>query len=313
MLIQRKIHHTYRLQYLKDVILSRLLDDSTFNVLNSCIIFNQIDIINHVQQDERFLRDLVLLFTGQPGPTPKSQEKEKLDSDSSMESDAKSSKTAVNGADSSAATDSPSPQQAIEEDADRKKDVILLLQQLCAMGKNIQLPARISLFRTLAERGVLFAVQWALCQPEKVLVSTAGEILAVLLDHHTHSVRSHSLMQAMSLGQPTGYSEAVDAERTQEFFERGINYGRRFKETLPQVLSRMLANSQDLALQNQLSDALRMLTNVPSPETPEPPVSAVIVEHKIQSPNLRRTDRTQTNCSASQRRSDDRTVSRKLL
>src|ERR1700734_988517 len=60
--IQRKIHHTYRLQFLKDVVLARALDDSTFNVLNSCIIFNQIDIITHVQQDPMFLRDVVRLF-----------------------------------------------------------------------------------------------------------------------------------------------------------------------------------------------------------------------------------------------------------
>jgi len=60
--IQRKIHHTYRLQFLKDVVLARALDDSTFNVLNSCIIFNQIDIIQHVQNDPIFLREVVRLY-----------------------------------------------------------------------------------------------------------------------------------------------------------------------------------------------------------------------------------------------------------
>lgn len=60
--IQKKIHHTYRLQFIKDVVLARALDDSTFNVLNSCIIFNQIDIINHVQQDVGFLREVVGLY-----------------------------------------------------------------------------------------------------------------------------------------------------------------------------------------------------------------------------------------------------------
>ena len=43
--VQRKVHHTYRLQFLKDVVLARAIDDSTFNVLNSSILFNQIDII----------------------------------------------------------------------------------------------------------------------------------------------------------------------------------------------------------------------------------------------------------------------------
>ena len=58
-MIQRKIHHTYRLQFLKDVVLARAIDDSTFNVLNSSIIFNQIDIINHIQNDMPFLREVV--------------------------------------------------------------------------------------------------------------------------------------------------------------------------------------------------------------------------------------------------------------
>ena len=60
--IQKKIHHTYRLQFLKDVVLARAIDDSTFNVLNSCILFNQIDIINHVQNDPAFLLEVVCTF-----------------------------------------------------------------------------------------------------------------------------------------------------------------------------------------------------------------------------------------------------------
>lgn len=60
--IRRKIHHAYRLVFLKDVVLVRVLDDSTFNVLNSCIIFNQIDIITYVQQDPSFLSNIVKLY-----------------------------------------------------------------------------------------------------------------------------------------------------------------------------------------------------------------------------------------------------------
>lgn len=60
--IRRKIHHAYRLLFLKDVVLVRVLDDSTFNVLNSCIIFNQIDIITYVQQDPGFLSSIVKLY-----------------------------------------------------------------------------------------------------------------------------------------------------------------------------------------------------------------------------------------------------------
>ncbi|KAJ2895818.1 hypothetical protein MKZ38_006140 [Zalerion maritima] len=63
--IKRKIHQTYRLQYLKDVVLARILDDPTFSVLNSLIFFNQVDIVNHLQANVQFLADLFGIFNPQ--------------------------------------------------------------------------------------------------------------------------------------------------------------------------------------------------------------------------------------------------------
>ena len=60
--IRRKIHHTYRLQYLKDVVLARILDDPTFSVLNSLIFFNQVDIVQHLQSDVAFIQELFQVF-----------------------------------------------------------------------------------------------------------------------------------------------------------------------------------------------------------------------------------------------------------
>ena len=61
-MIRKKIHHTYRLQYLKDVVLARILDDPTFSVLNSLIFFNQVDIVTHLQNNAAFLRELFGIF-----------------------------------------------------------------------------------------------------------------------------------------------------------------------------------------------------------------------------------------------------------
>lgn len=60
--IKKKIHYTYRLQYLKDVVLARILDDPTFSVLNSLIFFHQVDIVQHLQSNERFLKELFTIF-----------------------------------------------------------------------------------------------------------------------------------------------------------------------------------------------------------------------------------------------------------
>ncbi|KAJ5463093.1 hypothetical protein N7475_008037 [Penicillium sp. IBT 31633x] len=61
-LIRRKIRSTWRLQYLKDVVLARILDDPTFSVLNSLIFFNQMEIVNHIQANGPFLRELFSVF-----------------------------------------------------------------------------------------------------------------------------------------------------------------------------------------------------------------------------------------------------------
>ncbi|KAI9723538.1 MAG: Platinum sensitivity protein [Chrysothrix sp. TS-e1954] len=61
--IRKKIHSTYRLQYLKDVVLARILDDPTFSVLNSLIFFLQVDIVQHIQGNTSFLTELFAILT----------------------------------------------------------------------------------------------------------------------------------------------------------------------------------------------------------------------------------------------------------
>ena len=60
--VRNKIHQTYRLQYLKEVVLSRVLDDSIFNILNGSVFFNQVDIVGHLTQNEEVLVELFANF-----------------------------------------------------------------------------------------------------------------------------------------------------------------------------------------------------------------------------------------------------------
>lgn len=64
-LIKQKIRRVWRLQYLKDVVLARILDDPTFGVLNSLIFFHQIDIIQFLQSDQAFLKELFGMYTNE--------------------------------------------------------------------------------------------------------------------------------------------------------------------------------------------------------------------------------------------------------
>lgn len=60
--IKNKIRQTFRLQYLKDVVFARIVDDLTFSILNTLIFFNQVDILQHIQHNDEFLKELFGLF-----------------------------------------------------------------------------------------------------------------------------------------------------------------------------------------------------------------------------------------------------------
>lgn len=297
---RNKIHQTYRLQFLKDFILARAQDDATFNVLNSCIIFNQIDIVNNVQQDERFLRELVGLFlTADRGGGGKDKESAKQNEKGKAKEDKASSKGKEKVADEAneapkpngnppkngapphspeigpspgPASDAPPPAPSSAPAStdqsttdDRRKDTILLIQQLCLMGKNVQLPVRLQLYRTLVDRGVLHAIQWALVRPEPLMVSTAGEVLGLLLDHDVNGVRQHVMRQVGIAGQPAmGLSVGVAGPRSNVTSVEGR------RETLLETLCRSLTSSHELAYKSQMADALRLVLEVPQSDGMDP-------------------------------------------
>jgi len=354
--IQRKIHHTYRLQFLKDVVLARALDDSTFNVLNSCIIFNQIDIIAHIQQDQSFLKEIVRLFVDEEvltsgaqryqlqlqmvqqqqmqqrlqGPMvislPPAEQEECTDTDLSADSepgvvngDHAKAKKEDDGMDvdnglgptTPSVTESSSipvqsaaqttittpfsllvnpprppmnqvfvangqtphitissnsrsgaysfapPDNLTEAEINQRREVILLIQQLCVMGKNVQLPARMALFRILVDRGILFAVQWAMNLSESVevnkqMISAGGEIFSALLDHDLNGVRSHVLKQVL----------AIEKERAAG--KRGADKA----ETLLEMICKIMIRSRDLAVQSLVGDSLKSWMDTPIGDPP---------------------------------------------
>ncbi|CAL1700107.1 unnamed protein product [Somion occarium] len=253
--IQKKVHHTYRLQFLKDVVLARSIDDSAFNVLNSCIIFNQIDIITHVQTDPQLLREVVGMFMDEDlvaslGLSNPAKEKEKQVKTEPDESPKPNGLHLV--------TSAPK-----EEDVVRKREVVYLIQQLSAMAKNVQIGARTALLRTLVDRGILFLVQWAFAQPEsdpegKAMIAAAGDIFTPLLEFDLIGVRGHVVKQLGLI------------ERDKEAAKKGEK-GRE-RETLLMLLCRVLVRSKDLAIQSQLGEHIRLILEVPSSETEPHPV-----------------------------------------
>jgi len=146
--ILSKIHQTFRLQYLKDVVLARILDDSTFAVLNSIIFYHQADIVTFCTTSEIFLTSLFQIFG-----------------------------------------------KGKDESEEKKAGAIIFLQQLCAMGKQIQLPVRVALYRTLTEWGLLIVLEYALSRSEARLRNAAAEILMTITEYDATGIRVHVLDQ----------------------------------------------------------------------------------------------------------------------
>eukprot|EP00299_Pterocystis_sp_00344_P018956 c9440_g1_i1.p1 GENE.c9440_g1_i1~~c9440_g1_i1.p1 ORF type:complete len:655 (-),score=148.03 c9440_g1_i1:93-2057(-) len=61
-LLVTRIHTNFRLQYLRDVVLQRYLDDATFSTLNNLVFFNGVEIAQQLQYDEKFLASMLLRF-----------------------------------------------------------------------------------------------------------------------------------------------------------------------------------------------------------------------------------------------------------
>ncbi|KAI0035668.1 component of IIS longevity pathway SMK-1-domain-containing protein [Vararia minispora EC-137] len=245
--VEKKIHHTHRLQFLKDVVLARALDDSTFNVLNSCIMFNQVDILCHVQNDERFMQDIFRLFLRDPPPEDNVV---KMEVDQPEEKPKASSAPPPPSLPFSSVVSAVWSEEEPVELTQRRREVILLIQQLCIMGKNVQLPTRMQLFKMLVDRGVLHALHWAFTLPEtsgesQQVIAVAGEVLMTLLDHDVNGVREQIVRQC---------DHFALTKATKD-------------ESLLSLLCGVMVKSKDLAVQTLVGDALRMMLELPSPES----------------------------------------------
>ena len=48
--LRAKIHQTYRMGYVKDVVLPRSLDDNGFTALSSLMLLNNVEVVTSLQQ-----------------------------------------------------------------------------------------------------------------------------------------------------------------------------------------------------------------------------------------------------------------------
>lgn len=57
--LKSKINQTYRIGYLKDVILAKVLDDATFSTISSLLLFNHVEVLVGLNTDPNFFNELL--------------------------------------------------------------------------------------------------------------------------------------------------------------------------------------------------------------------------------------------------------------
>ncbi|KAK4052875.1 Platinum sensitivity protein [Microbotryomycetes sp. JL221] len=230
-----KIHQTHRLHYLKDVVLARVLEDSTFSMLNSAIYFNEVEIVQEIGSDAQFLAELFAIFD-QPESTssPVNKGKQKASDNVIM----KQTDIGPQLPSTVVGPELPSNDNANDKPSsdDQQRNAILFLQQFVSMAKNLQLQARGAFYRSLVDKGLLKMIEVALASPavrsDPTTKSATVTIFMSLVDHDSNNVRGYSLQQKQAGKRP-----------------------------LIEFLIELFHNEDDLGLKAQMSEALRVLVD----------------------------------------------------
>jgi len=155
-----KIHQTYKIQYIKDVILPRYLDDPTFATLNSILFFNNVEIVSIIQNDEAFLSELFQRL-----------EAEILEEKAKKENKDKEQKSST------------------------VKDLISFIQELCNLAKNLQAQSRLAFYQTLTRYGLCDILDATLSYHDVSIRLTSITIIESMLAFDITSLRRFLLSQ----------------------------------------------------------------------------------------------------------------------
>ncbi|KAF9353030.1 Platinum sensitivity protein [Mortierella sp. AD094] len=82
------------------------------------------------------------------------------------------------------------------ETLERKREVILFVQQFCSIAKTTQLPTRVGLYRTLSQSGLFNVFEMALSDEEPKIKMAGTEIFLSAMEHDPNLVRSYIVKQA---------------------------------------------------------------------------------------------------------------------
>ncbi|XP_078505438.1 serine/threonine-protein phosphatase 4 regulatory subunit 3B isoform X1 [Lissotriton helveticus] len=148
--LRQKIHQTYRVQYIQDIILPTpsVFEENFLSTLTSFIFFNKVEIVSMLQEDEKFLSEVFAQLTDE-------------------------------------ATDD-----------DKRRELVNFFKEFCAFSQTLQPQSRDAFFKTLANLGILPALEIVMGMDDLQVRCAATDIFSYLVEFSPSMVRDFVMQEA---------------------------------------------------------------------------------------------------------------------
>ncbi|XP_077352453.1 serine/threonine-protein phosphatase 4 regulatory subunit 3B [Festucalex cinctus] len=147
--LRQKIHQTYRVQYIQDIILPTpsVFEENFLSTLNSFIFFNKVEIVSMLQEDEKFLTEVFAQLTDE-------------------------------GTDDS-----------------KRRELVNFVKEFCAFSQTLQPQNRDAFFKTLANLGILPALEIVMGMDDLQVRAAATDIFSYLVEFSPSMVREFVMQE----------------------------------------------------------------------------------------------------------------------
>ncbi|XP_075902347.1 serine/threonine-protein phosphatase 4 regulatory subunit 3B isoform X2 [Nelusetta ayraudi] len=147
--LRQKIHQTYRVQYIQDIILPTpsVFEENFLSTLTSFIFFNKVEIVSMLQDDEKFLTEVFAQLTDE-------------------------------------ATDDS-----------KRRELVNFVKEFCAFSQTLQPQNRDAFFKTLANLGILPALEIVMGMDDLQVRAAATDIFSYLVEFSPSMVREFVMQE----------------------------------------------------------------------------------------------------------------------
>ncbi|XP_062320179.1 serine/threonine-protein phosphatase 4 regulatory subunit 3-like isoform X2 [Osmerus eperlanus] len=147
--LRQKIHQTYRVQYIQDIILPTpsVFEENFLSTLTSFIFFNKVEIVSMLQEDEKFLTEVFAQLTD----------------------------------------------EATEDS--KRRELVNFFKEFCAFSQTLQPQNRDVFFKTLANLGILPALEIVMGMDDLQVRAAATDIFSYLVEFSPSMVREFVMQE----------------------------------------------------------------------------------------------------------------------